>query len=46
MPLAAYTLHSEFTKRDIEMFQKFFDLFTEKKIFEKRVPVEPMIYKA
>ena len=26
--------------------QKFYDLFTDKKIFEKRVPVEPMIYKA
>ena len=46
VPLAAYTLHSEFTKSDIAMFQKFYDLFTDKKIFEKRVLVEPMIYKA
>jgi NitT/TauT family transport system substrate-binding protein len=45
VPLAAYTLYNEFTKADVEMFQKFFDLFTEKKIFEKRVLVEPMIYK-
>jgi NitT/TauT family transport system substrate-binding protein len=46
VPLAAYTLYNEFTKSDMEMFQKFFDLFTEKKIFDKRVLVEPMIYKA
>jgi NitT/TauT family transport system substrate-binding protein len=46
VPLAAYTLYNEFTKSDVEMFQKFFDLFTEKKIFDKRVLVEPMIYKA
>ncbi len=45
VPLAAYTLHNEFTKYDIEMFQKFFDLFADKKIFEKRVLVDPMIYK-
>ena len=46
VPLAAYTLYNEFTKADVEMFQKFFDLFTDKKIFEKRVLVEPMLYKA
>lgn len=45
VPLAAYTLHSEFSKYDIDMFQKFFDLFADKRIFEKRVLVEPMIYK-
>jgi len=46
VPLAAYTLHSEFSKSDIAMFQKFYDLFTDKKVFDKRVMVEPMIYKA
>ena len=46
VPLAAYTVHNEFTASDIAMFQKFFDLFTDKKIFEKRVLVEPMLYKA
>jgi NitT/TauT family transport system substrate-binding protein len=45
VPLAAYTTYSEFTPSDIAMFQKFFDLFAEKKIFEKRVMVEPMLYK-
>jgi NitT/TauT family transport system substrate-binding protein len=46
VPLAAYTLYSEFSASDIAMFQKFFDLFAEKKIFERRVVVEPMLYKA
>src|SRR5208283_143702 len=46
VPLAAYTLYNEFTKADLEMFQKFFDLFTEKKVFDQRVLVEPMIYTA
>jgi NitT/TauT family transport system substrate-binding protein len=46
VPLAAYTTYSEFSKSDVEMFQKFFDLFADKKIFEKRVLVEPMLYKS
>jgi NitT/TauT family transport system substrate-binding protein len=46
VPLAAYTVYNEFSKSDVEMFQKFFDLFAEKKIFEKRVLVEPMLFKA
>lgn len=46
VPLAAYTIHNEFTTSDVAMFQKFFDLFTDKKIFEKRVLIEPMLYKA
>jgi NitT/TauT family transport system substrate-binding protein len=45
VPLPAYTLHNEFTKSDIAMFQKFFDLFSDKKIFSARVMVEPMLYK-
>jgi NitT/TauT family transport system substrate-binding protein len=46
VPLAGYTLFSEFTKSDIAMFQKFFDLFADKRIFSARVMVEPMLYKA
>ena len=46
VPLAAYTTYAEFSKSDVDMFQKFFDLFADKKIFEKRVMVEPMLYKA
>jgi NitT/TauT family transport system substrate-binding protein len=45
VPLAAYMLHSEFTKSDVAYFQKFFDLFHEKGIFSSRLMVEPMLYK-
>ncbi|MGA2550615.1 MAG: ABC transporter substrate-binding protein [Burkholderiaceae bacterium] len=45
VPLAAYKLSTEFTHSDVEMFQKFFDLFSDKGIFKSRVLVEPMLYK-
>jgi NitT/TauT family transport system substrate-binding protein len=45
VPLAAYMLHSEFTKSDVAYFQKFFDLFFDKGIFSSRLMVEPMLYK-
>jgi NitT/TauT family transport system substrate-binding protein len=45
VPLAAYLLHSEFTKSDVAYFQKFFDLFFEKGIFSSRLLVESMLYK-
>ncbi len=46
VPLASYMLYNEFKPSDVAYFQKFYDLFTEKGIFEKKVPVEPLIYKA
>lgn len=46
VPLASYKLASEFTKYDIDMFQKFFDLFFEKGVFRQRVLVEPMLYRS
>jgi len=46
VPLASYMLYSEFKTADVAYFQKFYDLFTEKSIFDKRVLVEPMLYKA
>ncbi len=46
VPLASYMLYSEFKASDIAFFQKFYDLFSEKGIFEKRVIVEPMLFKA
>jgi NitT/TauT family transport system substrate-binding protein len=46
VPLAAYMLHSEFKPSDVAYFQKFYDLFTEKGIFSKKVPVESLLYKA
>jgi NitT/TauT family transport system substrate-binding protein len=39
-------LHNEFKASDIAYFQKFYDLFTEKGIFEKRMLVEPLLFKA
>jgi len=46
VPLAAYTMYNEFTPSDVAYFQKFFDLFSEKGIFSKRLMVDTMIYKA
>ncbi len=46
VPLASYMLYSEFKASDIAHFQKFYDLFSDKGIFDKRVMVEPMLFKA
>jgi len=46
VPLASYMLYNEFKPSDVAYFQKFYDLFSEKGIFDKRVLVEPMLYKA
>jgi len=46
VPLASYMLHSEFKPSDVAYFQKFYDLFAEKKVFEKPVQVAPMLYAA
>jgi len=45
VPLASYMLYSEFKPSDIAYFQKFYDLFTEKGIFEKKVAVDSLLYK-
>jgi NitT/TauT family transport system substrate-binding protein len=45
VPLASYLLHSEFKASDVAYFQKFYDLFSDKGIFDKRVLVEPMLFK-
>lgn len=46
VPLAAYMLYNEFKPTDVAYFQKFFDLFTEKGIFDKKLVVADLIYKA
>ena len=46
VPLASYMLYNEFKSSDVAYFQKFYDLFTDKGIFEKKVVVEPLLYKA
>ena len=45
VPLASYMLYNEFKPSDITYFQKFYDLFTEKGIFEKKVAVDGLLYK-
>lgn len=45
VPLAAYTMYNEFTPADVAHFQKFFDLFSDKGIFNKRLMVDTMLYK-
>jgi NitT/TauT family transport system substrate-binding protein len=46
VPLASYMLYNEFKPSDVAYFQKFYDLFTEKGIFEKKVAVDGLLYKA
>ena len=45
VPLVAYTLYDEFTPKDVDYFQKFFDFMTDKKVFTKKVDVASLIYK-
>ncbi|RYY86556.1 MAG: ABC transporter substrate-binding protein [Comamonadaceae bacterium] len=45
VPLASYMLYNEFKPSDVAYFQKFYDLFTEKGIFDKKVPVDGLLYK-
>jgi NitT/TauT family transport system substrate-binding protein len=45
VPLPGYAMYNEFTAADIEYFQKFFDLFYDRKIFTRRVLVPSMLYK-
>ncbi len=44
VPLASYMLHNEFKPSDVDYFQKFFDLFTEKGIFERKVAAGQLLY--
>ncbi|MDN3920064.1 ABC transporter substrate-binding protein [Roseateles violae] len=46
VPLASYMLYSEFKPADVAAFQKFFDLFTEKGVFEKKLDVQSLLFKA
>jgi NitT/TauT family transport system substrate-binding protein len=46
VPLSGFTLYNEFTASDIDYFQKFFDVFSDRKIFSRAVPVKPLIYTA
>ena len=45
VPMSDYMFGSQFKASDVAYFQKFYDLFHDKGIFEKRVMVEPLLYK-
>lgn len=45
VPLASYMLYNEFKPADVAAFQKFFDLFTDKGVFSKKLVVENLLYK-
>ncbi|WP_280152833.1 ABC transporter substrate-binding protein [Piscinibacter sp. XHJ-5] len=44
VPLSGFTLYNEFKPSDIEYFQKFFDVFTERKIFSRKLDVKSLLY--
>jgi NitT/TauT family transport system substrate-binding protein len=43
VPLANFVMYNEFKPSDIAAFQKFFDVFTDKKIFTRSVDVKSLI---
>jgi NitT/TauT family transport system substrate-binding protein len=43
--MSDYMLYNEFKPSDIAYFQKFYDLFSERGIFERRVLVDTLLYK-
>lgn len=45
VPMSDYLFGNQFKASDIAHFQKFYDLFHEKGIFEKRVLVEPLLHR-
>lgn len=46
VPMADYMFSTDFKAPDVAAFQKFFDLFSEKGIFSKRIPIDSILYKA
>jgi NitT/TauT family transport system substrate-binding protein len=44
VPLSGFTLYNEFKPSDVDYFQKFFDVFTERKIFSRRLDVKSLLY--
>jgi len=46
VPMSDYLFSSDFKASDIAYFQRFFDLFTDKGIFSRKVDVGGLLYKA
>ena len=45
VPMADYMMSNEFKPSDVAFFQKFFDLFTERGIFSRKVDVAALLYR-
>ena len=45
VPISSYMMYNEFKPSDVAYFQKFYDLFSDKSIFERRVIVDTLLYK-
>jgi NitT/TauT family transport system substrate-binding protein len=45
VPMADYMMSNEFKPSDLAFFQKFFDLFTERGIFSRKVDVAALLYR-
>jgi NitT/TauT family transport system substrate-binding protein len=45
VPMSDYLFSTDFKASDVAYFQKFYDLFSEKGIFEKKVSVDSMLFK-
>ena len=45
VPISSYMMYNEFKPSDVAYFQKFYDLFSDKSIFERRVIVDSLLYK-
>lgn len=46
VPIANFVMYDEFTPSDIVAFQKYFDVFTERKIFTQKVDVKSLLFGA
>ena len=46
VPLSGYKMYNEMTAEDYAAMQKLFDLFADRKVFEKRLMAQPLFYKA
>lgn len=45
VPMSDYMFYNEFKPSDIAYFQKFYDLFSERGIFQRRVIIDTLLYK-
>ena len=46
VPMSDYLMATDFTASDTAYFQKFFDLFSDKGIFSRKIVIENILYKA